>query len=61
MANIEQLTLKLVIEPLPLPFACQSGEKADLDIAWATRDHGDAGKRAFDGPGGTLAHAFYPC
>ena len=38
-----------------------SGEKADISISWQVKDHGDAGKRSFDGPGGTLAHAFYPC
>ena len=30
----------------------------DLRLRWVTRDHGDS--KAFDGYGGTYAHAFYP-
>ncbi|NOQ75154.1 MAG: matrixin family metalloprotease [Crocinitomix sp.] len=29
-----------------------------IDISWASGDHGDG--NAFDGPSGTLAHAYYP-
>jgi len=31
-----------------------------LRISWETGDHGDGSQNAFDGPGFTLAHAYYP-
>ncbi|XP_066265737.1 matrix metalloproteinase-20-like [Branchiostoma lanceolatum] len=34
--------------------------KADVTIRFAKGYHGDGTKNTFDGPGGTLAHAFYP-
>ncbi|XP_035663521.1 collagenase 3-like [Branchiostoma floridae] len=34
--------------------------KSDVTIRFAKGYHGDGTKNTFDGPGGTLAHAFYP-
>ncbi|XP_078662679.1 collagenase 3-like [Branchiostoma floridae x Branchiostoma belcheri] len=34
--------------------------KSDVTIRFAQGYHGDGTKNTFDGPGGTLAHAFYP-
>lgn len=35
-------------------------EGPDFRISWETRNHGDGGRNAFDGPGRILAHAFFP-
>jgi len=35
-------------------------QSADVKVGWYKGNHGDGANNAFDGPGGTLAHAFYP-
>ncbi|MDK1031403.1 MAG: matrixin family metalloprotease [Planctomycetia bacterium] len=42
--------------------AGSAGQNATVDIGWYTRRHGDGppSDPNFDGPGGVLAHAFYP-
>ncbi|ELT91654.1 hypothetical protein CAPTEDRAFT_219025 [Capitella teleta] len=44
----------------PLTFAETGASEADIDIQFARGQHSDGPGNAFDGPGGTLAHAFFP-
>ncbi|XP_002730753.1 matrix metalloproteinase-19-like [Saccoglossus kowalevskii] len=44
----------------PLTFTEVSNGEADILIEFATGVHSDGPGAAFDGPGGTLAHAYFP-
>jgi matrixin len=50
--------LKLWTDASGLKLTEVSWPSADIQISWATGDHGDG--FPFDGPNGILAHAFYP-
>ena len=43
-----------------LTFEPRKQGAVDIDIMFMDGDHGDGRSNAFDGNGGTLAHAFYP-
>ncbi|XP_076434785.1 matrix metalloproteinase-19-like [Babylonia areolata] len=45
---------------VPLNFRKVTSGTADMDIFFARRQHTDGPGNAFDGRGGTLAHAFFP-
>lgn len=50
--------LKVWSDITPLNFHEVAGSTADIQIDFSTADHNDA--YPFDGPGGTVAHAFFP-
>ena len=51
--------LKVWSDVTPLTFReISSRNTADIEISFVPREHGDG--YVFDGPGGTLAHAFFP-
>ncbi|XP_043928524.1 matrix metalloproteinase-20-like [Protopterus annectens] len=52
------LALKAWSEAAPLNFAKMTSGEADIMVSFEVRDHGDS--YPFDGPRGTLAHAFAP-
>ncbi|KAL8604575.1 hypothetical protein ACOMHN_013355 [Nucella lapillus] len=45
---------------VPLNFKKVTSGSADMEISFARRQHSDGPGNAFDGRGGTLAHAFFP-
>lgn len=50
--------LKVWSDITPLNFHEVAGNKADIQIDFTKADHNDG--YPFDGPGGTVAHAFFP-
>ena len=50
--------LKVWSDITPLNFHEVAGSAADIQIDFSTADHND--RYPFDGPGGTVAHAFFP-
>lgn len=50
--------LKVWSDITPLNFHEVAGNSADIQIDFAKADHNDG--YPFDGPGGTVAHAFFP-
>lgn len=50
--------LKVWSDITPLNFHEVAGSTADIQIDFSTADHND--RYPFDGPGGTVAHAFFP-
>lgn len=50
--------LKVWSDITPLNFHEVAGGRADIQIDFSTADHDD--RYPFDGPGGTVAHAFLP-
>lgn len=50
--------LKVWSDITPLNFHEVAGNKADIQVDFTKADHNDG--YPFDGPGGTVAHAFFP-
>lgn len=50
--------LKVWSDVTPLNFHEVAGSPADIQIDFSKADHND--RYPFDGPGGTVAHAFFP-
>ncbi|KAK2179697.1 hypothetical protein NP493_477g03036 [Ridgeia piscesae] len=44
----------------PLNFRAVETPDQDIEIKFAAGNHGDGSRNSFDGPGGVLAHAYYP-
>ena len=57
IVSIFSLSLQMWSSEANLNFI-ETSQSADIDLMFVSGEHGDS--RAFDGPGNTIAHAFFP-
>jgi matrix metalloproteinase-14 (membrane-inserted) len=58
--NAVERALRFWSDVSPLTFREVTSGPADINIQFVAGEHTDGPQNAFDGPGGVLAHAFYP-